>query len=594
MIYCLRPQYTFPARKSPPPLLGMAGIAIGLPPPSVHEVRLENESFVARLGFDFRIAHCEAKVAELLDYAPDELTGKCLYTLCHAEDVNVLRKCHLDLIAKGQILTPYYRILNKNGGFTWVQTCATVICNAKSSEEQNIICINNVISACEFENFIMDMCQLHTCPETRQTSNAGDSYSLLVPKRESSTPAMDNAAHESATDASDETEADLSKSSLSPSRDSLISQHSDHGAISPSSGLSRLHRQSADDERGKPDCTRRGKKRGLMNPSSSLANGLGHSPNSNCKRKLGEPGVDSDPMQSTDSIVESPHTQDQSSDVIMAASTESPSGGTILPADEDSTRPNSTDDDGGAAAKAMQWTASKLLPLDGRRSSSTHPHEDDRMLHQHLPHDQFVSSISYFPCSPTQHDFSNRHLEASMGGGDLHQQHGFRGQGKLVPADGYPAESPVQTGIVYSDYTTANTSPSSVSPTGTNPGSGRTNKLYRGTSLLDAHEPLSRQHHQYLAAAVAAAATADHAVGFLPGAKHHAFGPADDLDPLQGSPPAASRSQHLAPAPGHHYTANLTSPAGFQVYHKSASDEFHGVLPSLKNAGGNCWFPPTS
>jgi neuronal PAS domain-containing protein 1/3 len=71
MIYRLRPQYVFPGsmrqnskvggNQQPPPLLGMAGIAVGLPPPAVHEVRLENEAFVARLGFDFRIAHCEAK-----------------------------------------------------------------------------------------------------------------------------------------------------------------------------------------------------------------------------------------------------------------------------------------------------------------------------------------------------------------------------------------------------------------------------------------------------------------------------------------------------------------------------------------------------
>ena len=125
MIYRLRPQYVFPGRQKthPPPLLGMAGVAVGLPPPAVHEVRLENEAFVARLGFDFRIAHCEAKyvhvkrllfrfckiqcifphsrsspcrVAELLDYSPEELTGKSLYRLCHAEDVAVLRGCHVD------------------------------------------------------------------------------------------------------------------------------------------------------------------------------------------------------------------------------------------------------------------------------------------------------------------------------------------------------------------------------------------------------------------------------------------------------------------------------------------------------------------
>lgn len=164
MVCKLRPQYTFShSRKSQPPLLGMVALAIALPPPSVHEIRLESDMFVTRINFDFRIAHCEPKVSELLDYSPDELTGRNLYTLCHGEDANKLRKCHIDrklllyilmekfimvyflVINKGQVLTHYYRIMNKSGGYTWIQTCATVVCNSKNADEQNIICINYVI-----------------------------------------------------------------------------------------------------------------------------------------------------------------------------------------------------------------------------------------------------------------------------------------------------------------------------------------------------------------------------------------------------------------------------------------------------------------
>lgn len=157
----LRPQYTFShSRKASPPLLGMVALAIALPPPSVHEIRLESDMFVTRLNFDFRIAHCEPRVAELLDYTAEEITGMNLYTLCHGEDANSLRKSHLDLINKGQVLTHYYRLMNKNGGYTWVQTCATVVCSSKNAEEQNIICVNYVISGREYENYIMDCCQL--------------------------------------------------------------------------------------------------------------------------------------------------------------------------------------------------------------------------------------------------------------------------------------------------------------------------------------------------------------------------------------------------------------------------------------------------
>lgn len=68
LVLCrLRAQYnmaharkgTLPAQ--PQAILGMVALAIALPPPSVHEIRLEADMFVTRINFDFRIAHCEPK-----------------------------------------------------------------------------------------------------------------------------------------------------------------------------------------------------------------------------------------------------------------------------------------------------------------------------------------------------------------------------------------------------------------------------------------------------------------------------------------------------------------------------------------------------
>ncbi|XP_017066448.1 protein trachealess isoform X4 [Drosophila eugracilis] len=163
----LRPQYTFShSRKSQPPLLGMVALAIALPPPSVHEIRLECDMFVTRVNFDLRVAHCEPRVSDLLDYSPEDLVNKSLYSLCHAEDAIRLRKSHSDLIEKGQVLTGYYRLMNKSGGYTWLQTCATVVCSTKNADEQNIICVNYVISNRENENMILDCCQLEPSPDS--------------------------------------------------------------------------------------------------------------------------------------------------------------------------------------------------------------------------------------------------------------------------------------------------------------------------------------------------------------------------------------------------------------------------------------------
>lgn len=55
-------------------------------------------------------------------------------------------------------------MMNKNGGYTWVQTCATVVCSPKNADEQNIICINYVASKKENANLIFDCCQYEPVP----------------------------------------------------------------------------------------------------------------------------------------------------------------------------------------------------------------------------------------------------------------------------------------------------------------------------------------------------------------------------------------------------------------------------------------------
>lgn len=165
-------------------LLGLSGLAIAMPPPNINDVRLEPDMFVTRVSFDLHVVHCEPRVSDLLNYAADDLTGRSLYTLCHGEDVQVLKKAHQDLLQKGQALSHYYRLLNKNCGSVWVQSCLIMVCNSKSSEDQVIICINYLISLPEQESVQMDLCQApgyvppksETCT-TRKTAESRNNFS---------------------------------------------------------------------------------------------------------------------------------------------------------------------------------------------------------------------------------------------------------------------------------------------------------------------------------------------------------------------------------------------------------------------------------
>ncbi|XP_059351462.1 protein trachealess-like isoform X4 [Daphnia carinata] len=186
-------------QNQPVPLLGMIAMAIALPPPTVHEVRLEPDMFVTRLAFDLRIIHCEPRIAELLEFVAEDLTGRSLYTLCHVEDVRLLRKAHTDLMHKGQVMTPYYRILNRHGGFTWIQSCATVVCNSKNGDEQSIVCVNYVLSRTEMKNVVVDQCQLDSAPSLPMKPNVFKTDHGAVDVLQSSTEESNSECSESLT-----------------------------------------------------------------------------------------------------------------------------------------------------------------------------------------------------------------------------------------------------------------------------------------------------------------------------------------------------------------------------------------------------------
>ncbi len=58
----MRPQFSFSlTRKHPPPLLGLVGLAIALPPPTINELLIDNDMFVTRLSPEFKVIYCEPR-----------------------------------------------------------------------------------------------------------------------------------------------------------------------------------------------------------------------------------------------------------------------------------------------------------------------------------------------------------------------------------------------------------------------------------------------------------------------------------------------------------------------------------------------------
>ncbi|XP_064147921.1 neuronal PAS domain-containing protein 3 [Loxodonta africana] len=165
-------------RTVPSQIMGLVVVAHALPPPTINEVRIDCHMFVTRVNMDLNIIYCENRISDYMDLTPVDIVGKRCYHFIHAEDVEGIRHSHLDsdgdkdvpkvgdvdectlpssghpagallgcaqllryypMLNKGQCVTKYYRWMQKNGGYIWIQSSATIAINAKNANEKNII-----------------------------------------------------------------------------------------------------------------------------------------------------------------------------------------------------------------------------------------------------------------------------------------------------------------------------------------------------------------------------------------------------------------------------------------------------------------------
>ncbi|OON15881.1 PAS fold protein, partial [Opisthorchis viverrini] len=85
-------------------------------------------------------------IASITGFQPQELIDKTLYQLVHVVDSVALRRAHETLLIKGQVTTPYYRLMTKTGGWVWMQSYATIVHNSRSSRPNCIVSVNYLLS----------------------------------------------------------------------------------------------------------------------------------------------------------------------------------------------------------------------------------------------------------------------------------------------------------------------------------------------------------------------------------------------------------------------------------------------------------------
>ncbi|KAM6427800.1 neuronal PAS domain-containing protein 1 isoform 2-T6 [Liasis olivaceus] len=171
-------------------VLGLVALAHTLPPSTLSEVRIECHMFVFRVNMDLQIVYCESRITDYMDLCPSELVGKSCYRFIHGEDVEGIQQSHLDLLNKGQVVTRYYRWLQKSGGFVWVQSCATISVNVKNPSEKNMVWVNYILSKPECKNIALDVFQVPGIParQTEAPSAGPDFKESGLPKEDQGKP----------------------------------------------------------------------------------------------------------------------------------------------------------------------------------------------------------------------------------------------------------------------------------------------------------------------------------------------------------------------------------------------------------------------
>ncbi|XP_074225461.1 neuronal PAS domain-containing protein 1 isoform X2 [Camelus bactrianus] len=140
--------------------LGLVALGHTLPPAPLAELPLHGHMIVFRLSLGLTILACESRVSDHMDLGPSELVGRSCYQFVHGQDATRIRQSHLDLLDKGQVMTGYYRWLQRAGGFVWLQSVATVAVSGKSPGERHVLWVSYVLSQAEGGQTPLDAFQL--------------------------------------------------------------------------------------------------------------------------------------------------------------------------------------------------------------------------------------------------------------------------------------------------------------------------------------------------------------------------------------------------------------------------------------------------
>ncbi|XP_036443642.1 hypoxia inducible factor 1 subunit alpha, like 2 isoform X2 [Colossoma macropomum] len=133
------------------------------------EAYLNFKAFLSIHGPEMKFTYCHSGVLELTGFSDTELCGQSVYQYYHPYDCQHILQAHLCLLVKGQVCTGKYRLLQKHGGYVWVETDATVVYNIRTGKPESVVCINYVLSGVEMADVVFSLEQTQCLPKPQDT-----------------------------------------------------------------------------------------------------------------------------------------------------------------------------------------------------------------------------------------------------------------------------------------------------------------------------------------------------------------------------------------------------------------------------------------
>ncbi|XP_041076686.1 neuronal PAS domain-containing protein 2-like isoform X2 [Polyodon spathula] len=107
------------------------------------------DEFTSRHSLEWKFLFLDHRASPIIGYLPFEVLGTSGYDYYHVDDLELLARCHEQLMQFGKGKSCYYRFLTKGQQWIWMQTHYYITYHQWNSKPEFIVCTHTVVSYAE-------------------------------------------------------------------------------------------------------------------------------------------------------------------------------------------------------------------------------------------------------------------------------------------------------------------------------------------------------------------------------------------------------------------------------------------------------------